>query len=508
MICWPREKDRISLSAGVTSSPAPALALTLNEGTGLTSSEVVLPLGFSQPGDANFTNSMLSEPSMKELRAEENKKDAVDIPSDRKAGAKDLKDIKGSSKGDIEEGKYVYQDYSFALALTPSVTEMPRRSSSQTMSFPERLYDILCRKDTRDIITWMPHGRSWIILKPKVFESTMLPRLYSSRCKHSSFIRQANGWGFRRITQGPDQNSYYHELFLRGMPHLCKRMKRPGTFKKLPADPDDEPDFHNMPPLPHLRPSENHSNNLPLAGVDAAEVAKKIQLEQQIAHQRRLLVESAVFNAINANNSNSNSAPQIQHLLMAQQQEALLPSRANNNLALLSALPIHQQNMQQATAAKLMASLPNVARERQPNNDICSSIFANSFRNNAMVGMQPLMSSPNLLASILNSSPPVLATEQNGNAHHSARRFSLPIVPNAATAAALFERQAQSAPAVHDFRRLIGGLDPSSILALQIEESKNRAALEARINNNGLLDVGSLKDINNNSDDTRPNPYN
>ena len=26
----------------------------------------------------------------------------------------------------------------------------------------------------------------------------------------------ANGWGFRRLTQGYDRNAYYHEYFLKG----------------------------------------------------------------------------------------------------------------------------------------------------------------------------------------------------------------------------------------------------------------------------------------------------
>jgi hypothetical protein len=64
---------------------------------------------------------------------------------------------------------------------------------------------------------------------------------------------QANGWGFRRITQGRDRNSYYHPLFLRGLPHHCKKMKRPGVSQKQTADPDHEPDLYKiseMHPIP------------------------------------------------------------------------------------------------------------------------------------------------------------------------------------------------------------------------------------------------------------------
>lgn len=38
---------------------------------------------------------------------------------------------------------------------------------------------------------------------------------------------QVNGWGFKRITEGPDLNAYYHELFLRGLPQVCIKMRRP-----------------------------------------------------------------------------------------------------------------------------------------------------------------------------------------------------------------------------------------------------------------------------------------
>jgi len=47
-----------------------------------------------------------------------------------------------------------------------------------------------------------------------------------SHGKFNSFARQVSGWGFNRITAGADFNSYYHELFLRGKPHLCLLMKR------------------------------------------------------------------------------------------------------------------------------------------------------------------------------------------------------------------------------------------------------------------------------------------
>jgi hypothetical protein len=91
----------------------------------------------------------------------------------------------------------------------------------------------------------MPHGRAWKILKPREFEVRIIP-IYFEHAKLSSFIRQANGWDFRRITKGPDRNCYYNPYFLRGIPHLCKKLKRPGIAKKVAFDPDHEPDLYRI----------------------------------------------------------------------------------------------------------------------------------------------------------------------------------------------------------------------------------------------------------------------
>lgn len=133
--------------------------------------------------------------------------------------------------------------------------------------------EVLERPDMEHIVSWMPHGRAFIVLNTQQLCDVVLPRFFK-QSKFMSFTRQLNLWGFKRISKGPDAGAYYHELFLRGRPRLCMLMKRQkikGIGIKLSPNPDTEPDFYkisekfplppkNAPkkevqPLPPLQPS-------------------------------------------------------------------------------------------------------------------------------------------------------------------------------------------------------------------------------------------------------------
>ena len=95
---------------------------------------------------------------------------------------------------------------------------------------------------------------------------------YFKQTKLTSFQRQLNLYGFRRLTQGADAGAYYHELFLRVRPNLCHRMTRQkvkGTGHKQAADAKTEPNFYEMsipssssvsPPIP--RSNEQYNKNM------------------------------------------------------------------------------------------------------------------------------------------------------------------------------------------------------------------------------------------------------
>jgi hypothetical protein len=98
------------------------------------------------------------------------------------------------------------------------------------------------------VVSWQAHGRAFVVHKPKEFVETVLPH-YFRQTKLTSFQRQLNLYGFFRLTRGADAGGYYHELFLRGKPYLCKKMIRvkvKGTGFKAASSPEQEPDFYTM----------------------------------------------------------------------------------------------------------------------------------------------------------------------------------------------------------------------------------------------------------------------
>ncbi|KAL7466755.1 hypothetical protein ACHAXS_007112, partial [Conticribra weissflogii] len=122
---------------------------------------------------------------------------------------------------------YYYIDHSRDRDEDPT---SPLSQPLYAPNFAAKMHAILIREELSDIITWMPHGRSWKIVNPDEFEAKLLP-VYFNHTKIASFYRQANGWGFRRMLKGSDKGSFYNENFLRGLPHLAKKMARTGGVK-------------------------------------------------------------------------------------------------------------------------------------------------------------------------------------------------------------------------------------------------------------------------------------
>ena len=127
----------------------------------------------------------------------------------------------------------------------------------------------------------MPHGRALIIKRPKTLAAQVLTRFFK-QTKLTSFTRQLNLWGFKRITRGPDSGAYYHKLFLRGRPDLALRMKRhkiKGNGTRAIPCPEQEPNFYyNYPHIPRVPVSRVP---MPLSHLPSERIANLKQGEDQ-----------------------------------------------------------------------------------------------------------------------------------------------------------------------------------------------------------------------------------
>jgi hypothetical protein len=104
------------------------------------------------------------------------------------------------------------------------------------------------------VISWLPHGRAFRVLNPKLLVKELLP-VYFNQSRYSSFQRQLHMYNFQRITQGLDKGAYHHPYFLRGEPNLCMKMHRTrinGKGTRKPANPEVEPNLLAMTPLPRI----------------------------------------------------------------------------------------------------------------------------------------------------------------------------------------------------------------------------------------------------------------
>jgi len=125
-------------------------------------------------------------------------------------------------------------------------------------NFPKKLMRLLDDDPNPDIITWLPHGRAFVVLDTQRFLTELHSKYYNAEAKSiKSFQRKLNMWGYKRLTGNRDHGAYYHQLFLRGYPNLIRKMvltKRKNGIRPFP-NPKHEPNLYM---LSELRPLKNN----------------------------------------------------------------------------------------------------------------------------------------------------------------------------------------------------------------------------------------------------------
>ncbi|KAI3985386.1 hypothetical protein MKX01_033700 [Papaver californicum] len=104
-----------------------------------------------------------------------------------------------------------------------SQQQQSQQKSSLPTPFLTKTYQLVEDTTVDDIISWNEDGTTFIVWRPAEFARDLLPRFFKHN-NFSSFVRQLNTYGFRKIV--PDRWEFCNDCFKRGEKRLLSDIQR------------------------------------------------------------------------------------------------------------------------------------------------------------------------------------------------------------------------------------------------------------------------------------------